>query len=314
MKQLIENIINKDFDTANKTLEEGFKVILEKKMYEMKKMYAAKMGEQNTHAERMRRLKMDVIEEDEVDEGLLQVAKQKLKLLSPTARANMKKPVMRNIAGKPMGQKLKIAPKKLEEEHSFVLKDKKTKEVVGTYKTMEDAASARTKKGGTKETHGIYKQRHAGALKNRMSEEASEESSMARSELQAITKDAKIIMSKIKGNKELEAWTQSKITKAADYMNAVADYMEGDKEETLEESRVNIVNLRVRGGKIQRRQKVSGVPGMTFRGGKLERMSAAERRRRKLGAMKAARKSKAKKSQTLRKRKMSLMKRQRLGL
>ena len=252
MKHLIENIINKDFDTANKTLEEGFKVILEKKMYEMKKMYAAKMGEQNTHAERMHRLKMDVIEEDEVDEGLLQVAKQKLKLLSPTARANMKKPVMSNIAGRPM-KKLTIAPKKLEEEHSFVLKDKKTKEVVGTYKTMEDAASARTKKGGTKETHGIYKQRHAGALKNRMSEE------------------------------------------------------------TLEEARVNVVKLRVRGGKIQRRQKVSGVPGMTFRGGKLERMSAAERRRRKLGAMKAARKSKAKKSQTLRKRKMSLMKRARLG-
>ena len=120
-------------------------------------------------------------------------------------------------------------------------------------------------------------------------------------------------MSKIEGNKELEAWTQSKITKAADYMNAVADYMEGDKGETLDEARVNIVKLRIRGGKIQRRKKVSNVPGMTFRGGKLERMSAAERRRRKLGAKKAARKTKAKKSQMLRKRRMSLMKRARLG-
>lgn len=143
-------------------------------------------------------------------------------------------------------------------------------------------------------------------------EEPGEESGMARSELAAITKDAKTIMSKIKGNKELEAWTQSKITKAADYMNAVADYMEGG--ENLDEQRINIVKARIRGGVIQRRKKVSNVPGMTMRGGQLTRMSAAERRRRKLGAKKAARKSKMKKTQMLRKRRLSLMKRQRLGL
>jgi hypothetical protein len=143
-------------------------------------------------------------------------------------------------------------------------------------------------------------------------EEAGEESSMARSELTAITKDAKTIMSKIKGNKELEAWTQSKITKAADYMNAVADYMQGD--EQIDEQRINIVRARIRGGVIQRRKKVSNVPGMTMRGGSLTRMSAGERRRRKLGAKRAARKTKMKKTQMLRKRKMSLMKRSRLGL
>jgi hypothetical protein len=291
MTKIIESIINKDFSTASELLEDRVTNIVEKKLTEKKKMIMAEMYSGEGRLPSVKKLYRGLAEDD-VDESLLQVSRKSMELKTPIARANQS----------------------LEEEHSFVLKDKKTKEVVGTYKTMEDAASARTKKGGTKETHGIYKQRHAGALKNRMSEDASEESSMARSELQAITKDAKIIMSKIKGNKELEAWTQSKITKAADYMNAVADYMEGDKEETLEESRVNIVNLRVRGGKIQRRQKVSGVPGMTFRGGKLERMSAAERRRRKLGAMKAARKSKAKKSQTLRKRKISLMKRARLGL
>jgi len=142
-------------------------------------------------------------------------------------------------------------------------------------------------------------------------QEPGEESSMARSELAATTKDAKTIMSKIKGNKELEAWTQSKITKAADYLNAVADYM---SEEELHEARIAIVKARIRGGKIQRRKKVSNVPGFTLRGGQLTRMSAAERRRRKLGAKKAARKSKMKKTQTLRKSKMSLMKRQRLGI
>jgi hypothetical protein len=144
------------------------------------------------------------------------------------------------------------------------------------------------------------------------SESSGEESSMARSELTAIAKDAKTIMSKIKGNKELEAWTQSKITKSADYMNAVADYMEGD--DKLNEARIAIIKARIRGGKIQRRKKVSNVPGFTLRGGQLTRMSAAERRRRKLGAKKAARKSRMKKTQILRKRKMSLMKRQRLGI
>ena len=142
-------------------------------------------------------------------------------------------------------------------------------------------------------------------------EQPGEESSMARSELAAATKDAKTIMSKVKGNKELEAWTQSKITKAADYLNSVADYM---SEEELHEARIAIVKARIRGGKIQRRKKVSNVPGFTLRGGQLTRMSAAERRRRKLGAKKAARKSRMKKTQILRKRKMSLMKRQRLGI
>lgn len=87
-----------------------------------------------------------------------------------------------------------------------------------------------------------------------------------------------------------------------------------DKEEGLSEARINIVKARIRGGKIQRRKKVSNVAGMTLRGGKLTRMSPTERRRRKLGAKKAARKSRAKKTQMLRKRKLSLMKRQRLGI
>ena len=159
----------------------------------------------------------------------------------------------------------------------------------------------------------MYEMKKQIAAKMCEEDDAAEESSMARSELQAISKDVKTIMSKIKKDRELEAWTQSKITKAADYMNAVADYMENE-EEPLDEGRINIVKVRIRGGKIQRRKKVSNVSGFTMRGGKLTRMSATERRRRKLGAKKAARKSKAKKTQMLRKRRMALMKRQRLGL
>jgi hypothetical protein len=145
-------------------------------------------------------------------------------------------------------------------------------------------------------------------------EEAGEESSMARSELNAITKDAKSIMSKVKGNKELEAWTQSKITKAADYLNSVADYMSEEEKDQLDEARIKIIKARIRGGKIQRRKKVSNVPGMTLRSGKLQRMSPAERRRRKMGARRAKIKRRSGMNRALMKRQRSLRKRKALGI
>jgi hypothetical protein len=86
------------------------------------------------------------------------------------------------------------------------------------------------------------------------------------------------------------------------------------KEEELDEARINLIRARIRGGKIQRRKRVSNVPGMTLRGGNLKRMSAAERRRRKMGARKGKMKRKAKLSRSLMKRKRSLQKRKSLGL
>lgn len=85
-------------------------------------------------------------------------------------------------------------------------------------------------------------------------------------------------------------------------------------EEELDEARIKIVKARIRGGKIQRRKKVSNVPGMTFRGGKLTRMSPAERRRRKMGQRKGKLKRKAKMSRILMKRRRSIQKRKTLGL
>jgi hypothetical protein len=86
------------------------------------------------------------------------------------------------------------------------------------------------------------------------------------------------------------------------------------EEDQLDEARIKIVKARIRGGKIQRRKKISNVPGMTIRSGKLQRMSAAERRRRKLGARKAVRKRAPKMNRALMKRKRSLMKRRALGI
>lgn len=87
-----------------------------------------------------------------------------------------------------------------------------------------------------------------------------------------------------------------------------------EEDEQLDEARIAIVKARIRGGKIQRRKKVSNVSGYKLQGGQLTRMSAAERRKRKLGAKRAKIKRKSKMSRTLQKRRRSLMKRKALGL
>jgi hypothetical protein len=78
--------------------------------------------------------------------------------------------------------------------------------------------------------------------------------------------------------------------------------------------RTKIVRVRVRGGKIQRRKRLSTVKGYTFRGGRLIRMSPHEVRRRKIGARRAKIKRRSKLNQILRKRRMSLRKRASMGV
>lgn len=77
--------------------------------------------------------------------------------------------------------------------------------------------------------------------------------------------------------------------------------------------RVKLIKFRIRKGKVERRKKVSNVPGMKLQDGQLTRMSAAERRKRKLGAKKGSRKRKIHMAKILQKRKKSLQKRKRLG-
>ena len=52
------------------------------------------------------------------------------------------------------------------------------------------------------------------------------EYSMARSELSTIVSAAKRLRKKMKGEGNIEAWVQSKITKAADYLDSAADYVD----------------------------------------------------------------------------------------
>jgi hypothetical protein len=52
---------------------------------------------------------------------------------------------------------------------------------------------------------------------------------MARGELEYTIQNAQEILNSLKDGDELEAWVQSKITKAADYISSVYHYMEYEK-------------------------------------------------------------------------------------
>jgi hypothetical protein len=70
-------------------------------------------------------------------------------------------------------------------------------------------------------------------------QEQDHEISMASSELQSITKDAAQLLDMVRQKSEeegLEAWQQSKITKAADFMNSVLQSLSGDEQGVAEGS------------------------------------------------------------------------------
>ena len=76
-------------------------------------------------------------------------------------------------------------------------------------------------------------------------EEDDHEISMARGELEAISDKALELSSALEGKPDvgnpLEAWVQSKITKAKDYINSVSDYLLYNPDIKMEETQVNEV-------------------------------------------------------------------------
>jgi hypothetical protein len=77
--------------------------------------------------------------------------------------------------------------------------------------------------------------------------------------------------------------------------------------------RLKIIRIRIRGGKVQRRKKLSAVKGFTLRGGKVKRISPVEKRHRKMGARRAKFKRRAKQSRIRTKLRRSLRRRKSLG-
>jgi hypothetical protein len=62
-------------------------------------------------------------------------------------------------------------------------------------------------------------------------DEPDDESSMAKSQLKSIQSNASKLMNIIGDNKQLEAWVQSKLTTAEDYLDAVAGYLQSQEDE-----------------------------------------------------------------------------------
>ena len=89
-------------------------------------------------------------------------------------------------------------------------------------------------------------------MKKDVKEENDHEISMARGELEAIADKATQLSSMLQGKSDdgnpLEAWVQSKITKAKDYINSVADYLiyNPDMKEDTADDMERIANLRTR--------------------------------------------------------------------
>lgn len=81
------------------------------------------------------------------------------------------------------------------------------------------------------------------------------EHSMARSELSTIVSAAKRLRKKMKGEGNIEAWVQSKITKAADYLDSAADYVDSGEMKT-EGVSFNISHSSDDASKARKRKKI----------------------------------------------------------
>ena len=75
-----------------------------------------------------------------------------------------------------------------------------------------------------------------------MPEEKDHEYSMARSELDTIMNATKRLKKKMKGEGNIEAWVQSKITKAADYIDTAADYIDSRESKVNEDTTIEDAN------------------------------------------------------------------------
>ena len=109
------------------------------------------------------------------------------------------------------------------------------------FKTHADAEKkmAQLKRDGVKDIKITMDTLTPGLKFKEVNEDADHEVSMARSELEAIADKALKLSSMLQGKSDegnpLEAWVQSKITKAKDYITSVADHMEYNPENAKEE-------------------------------------------------------------------------------
>lgn len=69
--------------------------------------------------------------------------------------------------------------------------------------------------------------------------EYDQEGDMAKTELHTIIRSARKLVGMLDDNENMPEWTQSKISKAADYVDTVADYIESNKERGIDEQDID---------------------------------------------------------------------------
>ena len=123
---------------------------------------------------------------------------------------------------------------------SFEISNRRPKRI--TTMTPEDAERH------SPEAESLHKKAQAAVSLPKIKTEAKDhEHSMARSEIHKIDNAIKTLRKKVKGEGNLEAWVQSKITRAADYLDAVSNYLDSGEHNQVEESfDDNIPELRSR--------------------------------------------------------------------
>ena len=125
---------------------------------------------------------------------------------------------------------------------------------VGIGKPVENGEKcAHTKKGEPCPIHG----------KNQCpiseAKEKDHEYSMARSELSTIANATKRLQKKMKGEGNIEAWVQSKITKAADYLDRAADYIDSGEHNVEEKISFNAKHTLNDVKKLQKAKKIGNL-------------------------------------------------------
>ena len=120
------------------------------------------------------------------------------------------------------GRAMKIAKKQVKMSNENKLKEI-IKKKLATPPSTDEAL-----KGGQKKLDANKDGKISGEdfkMLRSMKEEVDYEGEMAKSELYRIIENAEELFQMLDDNTQLEAWVQSKITKAADYLNSVTQYL-----------------------------------------------------------------------------------------
>lgn len=330
MTNLVENILNKKFDEAKELFESRINDIAAVKLNEAKKMTAAKMSEQvpafmGTAGGNAVKLRRGVLEEDDIEEAV-----------------NPKEDSMTVERGTPQSPKnTTIVPKNnMGGPGSTHHKNMKEQVINRDIKSSSPAYKA----AQTQYTNDVIRGRATSKIASTLAkDDMTPQERMRANKTQQINTQLRTPAPRIGGYTDART-NKPYVAPRAEQMPLRGPTTQGSpqintagktdrvirpspistsgttttvqrvNEEQLDEARIKIVKARIRGGKIQRRKKVSNVPGMTMRGGQLKRMSPAERRRRKLGAKRGKIKRRSKMRQALMKRRRSMRKRASIGL